>query len=400
MALNGARIPAAVLITALALTATSCSAFGGQDDQASVATEDFSGVPAGTRLIVISRPDRESNDSDDRFRNSDIHFVNADPQRSIRVQVKGQRWIASSVSDSTVSLLSKNDVHFFGQVYRTFPRPEGPEFHQAGAFELTKQGSEFIFSFGSPADNRHLGSFLIRTDSNGEVKDKTKLDDLLVYNTRCKDKAYVLSGSLSSFAPGPRQVSYIRADLTSVRGSGTGPQNVRSIQPFAIKAPCIEGKAYTLLTHAVDQSLTSRRDKFAYGLAVFEIEANKYEYKALKTPNGGEFTTATVSTTKRDAVSIHKGRLWFLNGQRVYSTKLDGSDTRENLSIELKDNEQSITGLTKGLLYVVRQQAQPSSGPAKLDVYDLEKGTKIEEGTTLSTVTGPIVSLSEIVVME
>lgn len=395
-----ARMPAAALITALSLTAVSCSIVGGQDDQASIATEEFSGVPTGTRLVVISRPDREKNEKDARFRNSDIHFVNADPQRSIRVQVKGQKWIASSVSDSTVSLLSQDDVHFFGQEYRTFPRPEAPEFHQTGAFELTKQGSEFTFSYGSPADNRHLGSVLIRTDGNGEVKDKTKLDDLLVYNTRCDDTVYVLSGLLSSFAPGPRRASYLRADLTTVRGSGTGPQNVRSIQPFAVKAPCVEGKAHTLLTYAVDQSLTSRRDKFAYGLAVFEVEANKYEYKALKTPEGEDFVSATVSNTKRDAASIHKGRLWFLNGQRVYSTNLDGSDTRENLSVELKDNEQSILGLNKGLLYVVRQQAQPSSAPATLDVYDVEKGTKIEEETILSTITGPIVASSEVVVME
>lgn len=390
----------------LATSAASCGLIGGGKDSSTVSPESFTGAPEGTRLVTVTRTSRHTKDKETRVKKSHVHFLNADPAKSIRVPVFGRAWIGSSVSGSNTAWLSEKHVHYFGNKHHTFPRPKGPEHREPGAFEAIKDGTEFVLSYGSPHKQLGGSGSVVTTDLSGKIIKEETIPSLQTYSSRCGDNVYVMAGELHAVSGEPRQMTYMRTDLTTVRSSGQTPDGVKTLTPVDTTAPCSEGKAYTLFRYAADQSLTSAKDKFVYGLGIMDLENNKYVYKPLVNADGSPFITGDPRTYPRDhgskpkSTDLYNNRLWFLLDSSVYSTKLDGTDVRLHVSAELDEDDYHLLALKHGKLYVLRQKRVPDPKPVFLDVYDAQSKKKIEDGTEFPTITGHLYPLADLVVLE
>lgn len=91
-----------------------------------------------------------------------------------------------------------------------------------------------------------------------------------------------------------------------------------------------------------------------------DLENNKYEYKPLTQADGSPLTTSNTPgaiesqhQTKANSTQIYNNRLWFLFGSSVYSTKLDGTEARLDVSAELAEGDHHLLALKRGKLYVL-----------------------------------------------
>lgn len=401
------RVVAGFVGVVLATSAASCGLIGGGKDSSTVSPESFTGAPEGTRLVTVTRTSRHTKDKETRVKKSHVNFLNADPAKSIRVPVFGRTWIGSSVSGSNTAWLSEKHVHYFGNKHHTFPRPKEPEHREPGAFEAIKDGTEFVLSYGSPHKQLGGSGSVVTTDLSGKIIKEETIPSLQTYSSRCGDNVYVMAGELHAVSGEPRQMTYMRTDLTTVRSSGQTPDGAKTLTPVDTIAPCSEGKAYTLFRYAADQSLTSAEDKFVYGLGIMDLENNKYEYKPLTLADGTPLTThrtpgaiESQHQTKANSTQIYNNRLWFLFNSSVYSTKLDGTDGQLHVSAELADGDHHLLALKHGKLYVLRQKRVPDPKPVFLDVYGAQSKKKIEDGTEFPSITGHLHPLGDLVVLE